>query len=255
MQWRGVRRLSVRPSVNFCANRFFSQANGRIATKLALGWLQVSMHPGVLKVKVKGHVIRALLCWHKNGFFSQANGLIATKLAHDGHQVSLHPGCSQGQGQRSHDTRTFLYSWNELLCHWRSGCRLLRWQWVTVEPALLADLTELSSGDTPSLLPWWPHPVTSQFHHSTWRLSRYVLVDRPTAAFMTGYIVVQTSLLALCVVARLPWTPAFSRHLRNRRWGGCVYVLPMFFSVFSVCHKIPDKRSRERLNGFSWNFY
>jgi len=44
---------------------------------------------GVLKVKVKvkGHVIRALLCWHENRFFSQANGPIATKLAHDGHQV------------------------------------------------------------------------------------------------------------------------------------------------------------------------
>jgi len=52
---------------------------------------------------------------------------------------------------------------------------------------------------------------------------------------------------------------------RNRRWGGCVYVLQMFFFVFcfllfafcsfSVRHKIPDNRSRERLNGFSWNFY
>ena len=75
MQWRGVRRLSVRPSVNFCTNRFFSQANGRIATK----------------------------------------------LAHDGLQVSVHPGCAQGQGQRSHDTCTFLDSWNDLLRHWRSG--------------------------------------------------------------------------------------------------------------------------------------
>ena len=46
MQWRGVRRLSVRPSVNFCANRFFSQTNGRIATKLAYDGLQVSVHPG-----------------------------------------------------------------------------------------------------------------------------------------------------------------------------------------------------------------
>jgi len=70
-----------------------------------------------VKVKVKGHVIRALMFWHENRFFSQANGLIATKLAHDGHQVSLHPGCSQGQGQgqRSRDTRNFLDSWNELL--------------------------------------------------------------------------------------------------------------------------------------------
>ena len=54
MQWRGVRRLSVclsvrlsvRLSVNFCANRFFSQANGRIATKLSQDGRQVSVHPG-----------------------------------------------------------------------------------------------------------------------------------------------------------------------------------------------------------------
>ena len=46
MQLCGVRRLSVCPSVNFCANRFFSQANGRIATKLAQDGLQVSVHPG-----------------------------------------------------------------------------------------------------------------------------------------------------------------------------------------------------------------
>jgi len=51
-------------------------------------------------------------------------------------------------------------------------------------------------------------------------------------------------------------------HLRNRRWGGCVYVLQMFFlflfcffSAFSIRQKIWDNRSRERLNGFSWNFY
>jgi len=38
--------LSVCPSVNFCANHFFSQANGRIATKLSQDGLQVSVHPG-----------------------------------------------------------------------------------------------------------------------------------------------------------------------------------------------------------------
>jgi len=37
--------LSVRLSVNFCANLFFSQANGRIATKLSQDGLQVSVHP------------------------------------------------------------------------------------------------------------------------------------------------------------------------------------------------------------------
>jgi len=52
-------------------------------------------------------------------FFSQTNGRITTKLSQDGLQVSVHPGCAQGQGQgqRSHDTHTFLDSWNELLRH------------------------------------------------------------------------------------------------------------------------------------------
>ena len=56
---------------------------------------------GVLKVKVKvkGHVIRALLCGHENRFFSRAKGGIATKHAHDGLQVRVHPECTQGQGQ------------------------------------------------------------------------------------------------------------------------------------------------------------
>jgi len=67
---------------------------------------------GVLKVKVKvkGHVIRTLLCWHEKRFSSQRNGRIATKLAHDGLQVSVHSGCAQfqGQGQRSRDTGIFV---------------------------------------------------------------------------------------------------------------------------------------------------
>ena len=40
------RPSSVRPSVNFCANRFFSHTNGRIAAKLSQDGLQVSVHPG-----------------------------------------------------------------------------------------------------------------------------------------------------------------------------------------------------------------
>jgi len=40
------RPSSVHLSVNFCANRFFSQANGRISTKLAHDGHQVSLHPG-----------------------------------------------------------------------------------------------------------------------------------------------------------------------------------------------------------------
>jgi len=54
----------------FHENRFFSQANGWNATKLAHDGSQ----PGLL-----------------------AYGWIATKLAHP--QISLHPGCAQGQGR------------------------------------------------------------------------------------------------------------------------------------------------------------
>jgi len=54
MQWRGVRRLSVRLSVNFCANRFFSQINSPIATKLAHDGLQVSVHPGCAQGQGQG---------------------------------------------------------------------------------------------------------------------------------------------------------------------------------------------------------
>ena len=47
-------RLSVCLSVNFCANRFFSHTNGRIATKLSQDWLQVSMHPGCAQGQGQG---------------------------------------------------------------------------------------------------------------------------------------------------------------------------------------------------------
>ena len=39
-----------------------------------------------VKVKVKGHVLGAVLCWHEKRFSSEGNGRIATKLAHDGLQ-------------------------------------------------------------------------------------------------------------------------------------------------------------------------
>ena len=72
---------------------------------------------GVLKVKVKYYIIRALLCWHENRFLSRTNGRIATKLAHDGLQLSVQPGCAQGQGQgqRSRDTGTFVLARKSLL--------------------------------------------------------------------------------------------------------------------------------------------
>jgi len=47
-------RPSVRPSANFCANRFYSQTNGRIATKLSQDGLQVSMHPGCAQGQGQG---------------------------------------------------------------------------------------------------------------------------------------------------------------------------------------------------------
>ena len=49
--------LSVRLSclsVNVCANRFFSQANGRIATKLSQDGLQVNVHPGCAQGQGQG---------------------------------------------------------------------------------------------------------------------------------------------------------------------------------------------------------
>ena len=45
---------SVFLSVNFCANRIFSQANGRIATKLAHDGLRVSVHTGCAQGQGQG---------------------------------------------------------------------------------------------------------------------------------------------------------------------------------------------------------
>ena len=47
-------RLAVCLSVNFCANRFFSQTNGQIATKLAHDGLRVSVHPGCAQGQGQG---------------------------------------------------------------------------------------------------------------------------------------------------------------------------------------------------------
>jgi len=77
------RPSSVCPSVNFCANRFFSQTNGRIATKLAHDGLQVSVHPGCAQgqgqVNVKGHVIRAL-SWILGMSYSVIDGLVYLRI-------------------------------------------------------------------------------------------------------------------------------------------------------------------------------
>jgi len=73
MQWRGVRRLSVCPSVNFCASRFFSKANLHTMDSRS------ACIQGVLKVKVKvkGHVIRALSnSWIFGMSYSVIDGLV-----------------------------------------------------------------------------------------------------------------------------------------------------------------------------------
>ena len=72
------RPSSVRPSVNFCANRFFSQTNGQIATKLAHDGLQVSVHPGCAQGQGQGQRSRdmrtfldfwnELLCHWRSGY-------------------------------------------------------------------------------------------------------------------------------------------------------------------------------------------
>jgi len=79
MQWRSVRRLSVRPSVNFSA-----QISSRRRRQMA-GW-PPNLHTmdcrsacvqGVLKVKVKvkGHVICALF-WNLGMSYAVVDGLV-----------------------------------------------------------------------------------------------------------------------------------------------------------------------------------
>ena len=65
IQSRGVCHLSVCVCVCklFCANRYYYAKNGSIATKLAQDGQQARIQVvRKVKVKVKGHVIRALLC-------------------------------------------------------------------------------------------------------------------------------------------------------------------------------------------------
>jgi len=73
---------SIRPSVNFCANRFFSRANGRIATKLAHDGLRVSLHPGSAQGQGQGQRSR------DTGTFVQARkSLILAGKWPDHHQT------------------------------------------------------------------------------------------------------------------------------------------------------------------------
>jgi len=102
--------LSVRPSVckHFAQIASSSRQMARLRPNLHTMVSRWACIKDVLKVKVKvkGHVIRALLWCHEIRFFSWANGWIATKLAHGDLHVSVHPGCAQGQG---HGHMTWLH--------------------------------------------------------------------------------------------------------------------------------------------------
>jgi len=105
--------VSVHVSVNFFAE--IATTTPKMARSLpnlhrmVNTWARIQVVLKV-KVKVKGHVLGAVLCWHEKRFSSEGNGRIATKLAQDRLQVSVHVGCAQfqGQGQRSCDTGIFV---------------------------------------------------------------------------------------------------------------------------------------------------
>jgi len=72
-----LRLSSVRLSVNFCANRFFSQTNGRIAIKLAHDGLQVSVHPGYAQGQGRGQRSRdTRFFWNLGMSYSVVDGLV-----------------------------------------------------------------------------------------------------------------------------------------------------------------------------------
>jgi len=107
--------LSVCPSVNFYTQIATSTTN-RTRSPLNSHTMVASIAhiQDVLKVKVKGDVIRTLFRCDENRFFYQKQDWIATKLAHGGPHIGLHPGWSQGQGlsHRSRDTGTSVMSRN-----------------------------------------------------------------------------------------------------------------------------------------------
>jgi len=98
--------LSVRPSVNICANCFFSQANGWITTKLAHDGFQLDLHPGCAQGQGQGQSSRDTDTF----VISQKSLLLAGKwLDGDETHTWWSPGwsasrvCAQVQGQRSRD--------------------------------------------------------------------------------------------------------------------------------------------------------
>jgi len=88
MQSRGVRRASVCPSVNFYTQIATSTTHmTRSPPNLHMMVPRRACIQGVLKVKVKGHVIRTLVWCDENRFFYHKQDWIATKLAHDAMMV------------------------------------------------------------------------------------------------------------------------------------------------------------------------
>jgi len=117
-----VVRLSVClcPSVclsvcKLCANRYFYHRSGWIATKLAHDGPTWACIQGVLKVKVEGHVIRALL-WCRDMFTIQYLLTFCLSM-HSLYEAPLRSPSSTSV--RRLDVMST--SWNELLRHWRSG--------------------------------------------------------------------------------------------------------------------------------------
>ena len=114
-----VLRPSVCPSV--CkllhASRYFYHKHDSIATKLAHDGPHMGLHPGCAQgqVKVKGHVIRALLWCHE--MFAIQYLLTFCLYMHSLYEAPLHFPSSTSVKQLD----VMSTSWDELLRHWRSG--------------------------------------------------------------------------------------------------------------------------------------
>ena len=114
MQSRVVRRPSVCLSVCklFCANRFFYDRSGWIATKLAHDGPQKSPHSGCAQGQ-RSRDTDTFLITRKSLLLPQTR-LDRDQTCTRWPQSGLHPGCAQGQGQgqRSRDMGTSVMSRN-----------------------------------------------------------------------------------------------------------------------------------------------
>ena len=161
MQSWGV--LSVRLSVNFymqvaTSTTNMTQSPPNLHTMVPR-WACIK---GVLKVKVKGRLIRTLFWLHENRFFCHEHDSIATKLAHDGPHIGLHPACARGQGQRSRDTGTSVMSQN--VCY-TVPSDVLSLRTLTLRSTVTLSFqckcqtarcnVHIMEWATPSLMVWW----------------------------------------------------------------------------------------------------